>query len=143
MYTSLASASFTVEPDPLKVDFTDHKDTVAASGTWIGHPFPLNIVEITADKHSNLIHISTAIIVTGFFPKPTLTIENQDIPIDSWSEDSITSKNQRCGTSNRFVQVIIDRKSKSVSQIFTGDSPAKQHLENGSLQFREFFQKQK
>jgi hypothetical protein len=142
-HAAFASESFTIEPDPLKVGFVDHKNTVTASGTWIGNPFPLNIAEITADKHSNLIHLSTAIVVTKLFPKPTLTIETQDIPIESWDEDSIISAKQRCGTSNRFIQITIDRKSKSVSQVFTGDSPAEQHLENGSLQFRKFFQKQK
>ena len=142
-HTSFASESFAIEPDPLKVGFVDHKDSVTASGTWIGHPFPLNIVEITANKDSNLIHVSNAIVVTKLFPKPTLTIETQDIPILSWNEDSIVSEKQRCGTSNRFIQITIDRKSKIVSQVFTGDSPAEQHLENGSLQFRKFFQELK
>jgi hypothetical protein len=128
-----------VMPAPPGSSFEDKEETIVCTGTWIGHAFPLNSVKINADKKRNVMVISTAILGTVLLPKPFLAVETEEYEILSWTADALTSKRKQCGTSQRFVEIAIDRKSKIITQIFTGESPIIYSLGDGAKQFQQHF----
>ena len=141
--TSIALASEVIsslDPAPPGFDFTQEAETVVVIGSWLGTPEPLNVARLVADHRKNTISVATTIIVTKLLPKaPFLTLEQEDFEIESWTGDTVTSKRTRCGTSNRFVQIVLDLRRKSVEQRYSGEYPAMETLGDGTEQFKRHF----
>ena len=142
----LVSATFagevisSLDPMPPGFEFTREPDKVVVVGSWLNCPEPLNSARLVADRRKNTLSVATALLVTKVSPKrPFLALDQEECEIESWTDNAITSKRTRCGTSERFSQIVIDLKGKSVEQRFTGEYPAVQTLGDGAEQFKQQF----
>jgi hypothetical protein len=114
--------------------FEDSGDTIEVNGTWLGSLFPRNKAHLKADKQTMTLRIADAVIVD--FARPSmLKAELDEHKIEEWTDERITTTKTRCGTSERFVRIVIDRKAKEVAREFTGEYPARILLGDGITQF--------
>lgn len=115
--------------------YKDDAARVEANGTWLGLPVALNESRIIADENTRTIRVSSKTMIPGSMPG--VSEKDKTIFIDTWSEDVIRSERERAGKSERFVQYVIDRKAKTVSMVFTGESPATHVLGAANKEFRQ------
>jgi hypothetical protein len=101
--------------------FRDGSDQVQASGTWLGYPIRVNVAEVTADKAKNELRIDSLLYVG--VDMDVAAKDQKTYPIESWENDVIRTVKQRAGTSERFLQYVVDRKAKTVSMVFSGEMP--------------------
>lgn len=120
------------------VSFDDRAQSVLASGSWLGLNLPVHVANVTAAKADNTIRISLRTLVDlGDRALTHVASAEATAVIASWSDDFIRSEATREGTSQRYVQYVIDRKSKSVSMIYSGETQATHLLGDASGPFRK------
>lgn len=115
--------------------YKDDAARVEANGTWLGLPAALNESRLVADENTRTIQVFSKTMMPGSMPG--VSENDKTIFIDTWSEDVIRSERERAGKSERFVQYVIDRKAKTVSMVFTGESPATYILGDAKQEFRQ------
>ncbi|NHZ64112.1 hypothetical protein [Massilia genomosp. 1] len=118
--------------------FQDSGSAFQATGTWAGLAFPLNDARITADKGTGQLRVSTATLVAlGALGPPFVSTSEDALAIETWDDDVIRTQAKRAGTSQRFFQYVVDRKEKTVTLIFSGQSPKTHVLGDATAQVRE------
>lgn len=111
--------------------FKDSGGSIEAFGTWLaGSPFPCNKANLRADQKTMTLRIAEAIVVDRIRP-PMLEAELNEYAIEEWTDEKVITTRTRCGKSERFARVIIDRKTKEIVREFTGEYPARIILGNG------------
>ena len=117
--------------------YQDRPEFVQATGSWLGVSLPVNVVNISATKGDKTVRIFVKSFV-DLGDRRINHIKESDTTanIASWNDDVIRSEPTRVGTSQRLVQYVFDRKAKSVSMIYSGDSVGNHVLGDASAAFR-------
>ncbi|WP_147306958.1 hypothetical protein [Roseateles depolymerans] len=118
--------------------YEDGGDKFRASGTWIGIAFPLNETVITADAAERKMHITskTLVAINDKIP-PFMSESDETLAIESWDADAIRTEVQRAGKSQRYFQYVINRRTKEINKVFTGESPKTHVLGDVSQKINE------
>ncbi|MFZ6709560.1 hypothetical protein [Undibacterium sp. TC9W] len=122
--------------------YEDQGNSIKASGTWLDLPFPVNESIMTVDGTEKKIYVSTTVVVQlGDKVPPFMRSNKETLSIIAWDDEVIKSEVMRAGKSERFFQYVINRKSKEITRIFTGQSPATHALGDGSKLFSDMLAK--
>jgi hypothetical protein len=118
--------------------YEDSGDKFRASGTWIGLPFPLNETVLTADAVERKMHITskTMMAINDKIP-PFMSVSDETLAIELWDADTIRTEVKRAGTSQRYFQYVINRRTKEITKVFTGESPKTHALGDVGPQINE------
>jgi len=118
--------------------YQDGGDKFRASGTWIGLPFPLNESTLTADSAEMKMHIADKTMVAfGDKIPPFMSTSDETLSIEVWNAEVIRTEVKRAGKSQRFFQYVINRQTKEVNMVFTGESPKTHVLGDVGQQINE------